>query len=60
MRPTASLHALRRFAKRIGPLLLCAALAACGGGVAIGFGYYDDDDHDHPDHPPPVTKPASS
>jgi sugar lactone lactonase YvrE len=51
MCPTTCLQALHRFAKRIGPLLLCAALAACGGGVAIGFGYYDDDDHDHPDHP---------
>ncbi|KQQ91721.1 SMP-30/gluconolactonase/LRE family protein [Massilia sp. Leaf139] len=47
--------ALRRLARRLGPLVLCGALAACGGGVAIGFGYsdYDDDHHDRPDNPPP-------
>jgi len=60
MRPPAFLQALQRFAKRIGPLLLCAALAACGGGVAIGIGYsdYDDDYHDWPhgpDRPAPPT-----
>jgi sugar lactone lactonase YvrE len=53
MRPPTCLQALHQFAKRIGPLLLCAALAACGGGVAIGIGYsdYDDDYHDRPDRP---------
>ena len=35
------------------PLMLCAALAACGGGVSVGFGYtdYDDDDDDWPHSP---------
>jgi sugar lactone lactonase YvrE len=51
--------ALRRFARRFGPLVLCAALAACGGGVAIGIGYTDFDDRpDRPrdnDRPPPET-----
>jgi sugar lactone lactonase YvrE len=39
--------------RRIGPLMLCATLAACGGGVAVGFGYtdYDDDHHDRPNRP---------
>jgi sugar lactone lactonase YvrE len=54
MRPPTCLQALHRFAKRIGPVLLCATLAACGG-VAIGIGYsdYDDDYHDRPDRPAP-------
>jgi len=51
MRPPAFLPALRRFAKRLSPLILCTMLAACGGGVAIGFGYYDDDFDDHHDKP---------
>jgi sugar lactone lactonase YvrE len=50
MRPPAILHALRRLARRLGPFVLCAALAACGGGVAIGIGY-SDDDHGHQDRP---------
>ena len=41
---------LRRWARRLGPFALCAALAACGGGVAIGFSYTDYD-HDYPDRP---------
>ena len=57
MRLPAFLHACsqtcRGFAKRIGPLRVCATLAACGGGVAIGIGYtdYDDDRPDRPDGP---------
>ena len=53
----ACVQALRRSARRLGPLFLCGALAACGGGVAIGFGYsdYDDDHHDKPDRPPQPT-----
>ncbi len=54
----ACLHAVRRFAKRLGPVALCAALAACGGGVSVGLGYTDFDD-DRPDRPPP-NPPASS
>lgn len=48
------LQACRRFGRRTGPLVLCATLAACGGGVAVGFGYtdFDDDHHDRPDRPP--------
>jgi sugar lactone lactonase YvrE len=45
------LHLLRRWARRLGPVMLCATLAACGG-VAIGFGYTDDGD-DYPDRPDP-------
>lgn len=56
MRLPDFLPALHRFAKRLGPLALCAGLAACGGGVAIGVGYTDfDDDDDHPHKPPPPT-----
>lgn len=58
MRPTACLQALRRHARRIALLLLCATLAACGG-VAIGFGYYEEDDghHDRGGHPaPPIAE----
>ena len=53
MRLPSFVPALRRHARRLGPLVLCATLAACGGGVAIGFGYsdYDDDYHDKPDRP---------
>ena len=54
MRLPDFLPALQRLAKRLGPLALCAGLAACGGGVAIGVGYSDfDDDDDHPHKPPP-------
>lgn len=44
---------LRRWARRLGPFVLCATLAACGGGVEIGFGYtdYHDDYPDRPDRP---------
>lgn len=45
------LPALRRFAKGLGPLVLCTTLAACGGGVAVGVAYYDDDYPDPPDRP---------
>lgn len=48
MRLSTFLQALRRcthrFARGLWPLGLCAALAACGGGVAIGIGYTDYDD----------------
>ena len=51
----ACLQACRRFARRIGPLVLCGALAACGGGVAVGFGFgfsdFDDDRPHKPDRP---------
>jgi sugar lactone lactonase YvrE len=48
----AVLQVLPRWARRLGPVVLCATLAACGGGVAIGLGYTDyDDHHDHPDRP---------
>lgn len=51
----ASLAAVHRLCRRIGPLVLCVTLAACGGGVAVGFGYsdYDYDRPDRPDNPPP-------
>ena len=44
---------LRHPALRLGALLLSAALAGCGGGVSLGFGYvdYDDDYPDYPDRP---------
>jgi sugar lactone lactonase YvrE len=58
MRLPDFLHALPRFAKRLGPLALCGALAACGGGVAIGVGYSDFDDDDHPHKPPPTGEPG--
>ncbi|MFC5476875.1 hypothetical protein [Massilia suwonensis] len=52
MRLPAFFSLLRRFARQLGPILLCTTLAACGGGVAIGLGYYDDDfDDDHHDKP---------
>ena len=57
----ACLQTFRRCARRFGPLVLCGALAACGGGVAIGFGYsdYDDDYYDRPDRPlPPTGEPG--
>ncbi|MFC5509796.1 DUF6923 family protein [Massilia jejuensis] len=57
MRLPDFLDALRRFARRLGPVVLCATLAACGGSVAIGLGY-SDHDGGHPDKPdrhgPPV------
>ncbi|MGJ9417876.1 SMP-30/gluconolactonase/LRE family protein [Massilia sp. CMS3.1] len=58
MRLPELLDALHHVARRIGPLVLCATLAACGGGVSVGFGF-SDHDHDRPhkpDNPPP---PAS-
>ncbi len=46
------LRFLRRSGVRIGALLLSTVLAACGGGVSLGFGYVDyDDDHDYPHKP---------
>jgi len=62
MRLPARLRALRRWAERIGPLVLCATLtttlAACGGGVAIGFGFSDFDD-DRPHRPDGPTTPSA-
>ena len=58
MRLPALFDALRRHAKRLGPLLLCATLAACGGGVAVGFGYYDDDYDDYYEKPDRPTRPG--
>jgi hypothetical protein len=58
----AALQVLPRWARRLGPFVLCATLAACGGGVAIGFGYTDYDDHhdrpDRPDHGRPNAEPG--
>lgn len=60
------LQALRgpgcRVARRLAPLMLCAALAACGGGVSVGFGFTDfDDDHpDRPQQPGPDRPPAET
>ncbi|MFC5458410.1 SMP-30/gluconolactonase/LRE family protein [Massilia niabensis] len=59
------LQALRRSAlrlsRRLGPLMLCAALAACGGGVSVGLGYTDfDDDDDRPHGPGPDRPPAET
>jgi sugar lactone lactonase YvrE len=57
---SAFLQGAHRFAKRIGPLVLCAMLAACGGGVAVGFGYSDfDDDHPHRPDRPDNDRPSS-
>lgn len=43
---------LRRHGVRLGALALSAVLAACGGGVSLGFGYVDyDDDYDYPHKP---------
>ncbi|XYJ09711.1 SMP-30/gluconolactonase/LRE family protein [Telluria sp. B2] len=44
---------LRHPTLRLGALALSAALAGCGGGVSLGFGYvdYDDDYPDYPDGP---------
>ncbi|QNA88098.1 hypothetical protein G4G28_05620 [Massilia sp. Dwa41.01b] len=63
-------HALRRFISRLlsrlprwlWPLGLCGALAACGGGVAIGIGYsdYDDDEPDHPGWPVTAARRATA
>lgn len=55
--PTAR-HTLRRLAA----LTLCAALAACGGGVSVGLGYtdFDDDDDDWPHAPGPGPAPAET
>jgi sugar lactone lactonase YvrE len=50
-----------RLARRLGPLTLCAVLAACGGGVSVGFGYTDfDDDYPDKDRPGHDRPPAET
>jgi len=45
------LRLLRQYGLRLGALLLSTVLAACGGGVSLGFGYVDYDDDDRPHRP---------
>ncbi|MDB5748251.1 MAG: hypothetical protein JWP72_3099 [Massilia sp.] len=55
-----SLPTFLRAVRRLGPLMLCAALAACGGGVSVGLGYTDvDDDHDDKPHGPGPGQPPA-
>jgi len=59
MRLPALFTALRRLGQRLSPLVLCAMLTACGGGVALGFGYYDDDYDDYHDKPDRPDRPTA-
>ena len=48
---------LHQSLRRCGSLMLCMALAACGGGVSVGFGYTDYDDDDDRPHGPGQERP---